>query len=381
MENFTAYNPTSLHFGKDVTDQLGEVISNYGKRILLMYGKGSIKRNGIYDMVMSQLNSINAEVFEYSGIKSNPVVDDVYEATEYGMKHNVNVILSVGGGSVLDSAKITSLSLANKVDTWDLMKRKIEPKTKIPVVSVLTLAATGSEMNGAAVLQNHGTKEKIGLVHSLNYPNHSFLDPQFTYSVSKEYTAYGIADLMAHTFESFYGGGTASLSDRFVEAINKEAMEYGPKVLKEPKNYEYRANIMWAATNALNGLCDRGRTIGDWGTHAIGHILSFLYDTPHGATLTIASLAWMKLQKERIPERVAKLGEHLFGTTTADETIQNLSKFFKSIDCPVKLADINIKKEQKEEILELMNRNKVNGLVHELTDEDREKIVDLMYEE
>jgi hypothetical protein len=380
MEKFTAYNPTSLHFGKNVTDELGEIVNQYGKRILLMYGKGSIKKNGIYDKVMEQLNSIGAEVFEYSGIKSNPVVDDVYKATEYGMSNNVNVILSVGGGSVLDSAKITSLSLANKVDTWDLMKRKIEPKSKIPVISVLTLAATGSEMNGAAVLQNHGTKEKIGLVHPLNYPNHSFLDPQFTYSVSKDYTAYGVADLMVHTFESFFGEGDASLSDRFVEAICKEAMEYGPKVLKEPKNYEYRANIMWAATNALNGLCDRGRKAGDWGTHAIGHILSYLYDTPHGATLTIASIAWMKLQKERIPERVAKLGEHLFGTNTADETIHELKQFFQSIDCPVNLTDINISENQKDEILELMNRNKVNGIIHQLSDEDREKIVDFMYE-
>lgn len=381
MENFTAFNPTKLHFGKDVTDELGKTISQYGRRVLLMYGKGSIKNNGIYERIMNQLKAIDAEVIEYAGIKSNPVVDDVYQATEKGTKNNVNVILAVGGGSVLDSAKITALSLANKVDTWDLMKRKIEPKTKIPVISVLTLAATGSEMNGAAVLQNHGTKEKIGLVHELNYPEHSFLDPQFTISVPRDYTAYGVADLMAHTFESFFGGGTASLSDRFMEAICKEAMEYGPKVLEDPENYEYRANIMWAATNALNGLTAYGKTIGDWGIHAIGHILSFLYDTPHGATLTIASVAWMKLQKERIPDRVAQLGEHLFGTQTPDETIDNLISFFRKIDCPVNLHDTNISKDKKEEILDLMIRNKVNGIVHKLSDEDRERILDYMFEE
>lgn len=379
MENFTAYNPTKLHFGKNVVNELGEVVAESGKRVLLMYGKGSIKKNGIYDQVMDQLKSVNAEVFEYPGIKSNPVVDDVYEATEMGVKNNVNVILAVGGGSVLDSAKITSLSLANKVDTWDLMKFRSEPKSKIPVIAVLTLAATGSEMNGAAVLQNHGTKEKIGFVNELNYPNHSFLDPQYTFSVPKDYTAYGVADLMAHTFESFFGGGEASLSDRFAEAINKEAMHYGPLVLNDPQNYEYRANIMWAATNALNGLTSYGKTIGDWGIHAIGHILSFLYDTPHGATLTIASLAWMRFQKEHIPDRVAKLGEHLFGTYTPDETINNLENFFKTIDCPVKLSDINKSKENKEEILELMKRNKVNGNVHKLSDDDREKILDYMF--
>jgi alcohol dehydrogenase YqhD (iron-dependent ADH family) len=260
------------------------------------------------------------------------------------------------------------------------MKRKIEPKSKIPVISILTLAATGSEMNGAAVLQNHGTKEKIGLVHELNYPEHSFLDPQFTYSVPKDYTAYGVADLMVHTFESFFGGGKASLSDRFTEAICKEAMVYGPLAMEHPANYEYRANIMWAATNALNGLTAYGKTIGDWGTHGLGHILSFLYDTPHGATLTIASLAWMKLQKERIPHRIAKLGEQLFGTTTPDESIEKLSEFFQSIGCPVNLNDINVDKNKKEEIVDLMNKNKVNGFVHKLTNEDREQIVEFMYQ-
>ena len=380
MENFIAYNPTKLHFGKDVTNDLGEVITRYGRRVLLMYGKGSIKKNGIYDRIMDQLNSIEAEVTEYPGIKSNPVVDDVYHATEMGTKNNINVIRAVGGGSVLDSAKITSLSLANKVDTWDLMKRRIQPNTKIPVITVLTLAATGSEMNGAAVLQNHGTQEKIGLVHELNYPEHSFLDPQFTYSVPSNYTAYGVADLLVHTFESFFGGGTASLSDRFVESICREAMEYGPRVLEDPENYEYRANILWASTNALNGLTAYGKTIGDWGTHALGHILSLLYDTPHGATLTIASLAWMKLQKERIPGRIARLGEHLFGTGKPDETINKLTEFYQSINCPVNLHDINISEDKKNEIIRIMNKNKVDGIVHKLTDEDRERIVEFMFE-
>ena len=234
-------------------------------------------------------------------------------------------------------------------------------------------------MNGAAVLQNNKKKKKIGLVTKLNNPDHSFLDPQYTYSVPKDYTAYGVADLMVHTFESFFGGGTASLSDRFVESICKEAMEYGPKVLEDPTNYEYRANIMWSATNALNGLCDYGRTLGDWGTHALGHILSYLYDTPHGATLTIASLAWMRYQKAHIPERIAKLGEHLFGTTTADETIGRLEQFFQSIGCPVRLSDIEISEDKKDEILQLMNKNNVNGIIHELNEEARERIVDFMY--
>jgi len=378
MENFTAYNPTKLHFGKNVVEQLGEAAQEYGKKILLMYGKGSIKKNGIYDQVIKQLISFNAEVIEYSGIKSNPLVDDVNEAAQLGKLNNIDLIVAVGGGSVIDSAKITALSIANNTDPWAIMKFKVKPKTTIPLITVLTLAATGSEMNGAAVLQNHKTDEKIGFVSSLNYPKHSFLDPTYTFSVPNDYTAYGIVDLIAHSLEGFFGEGDATLTDRFVEAIIKEAMEYGPKVLSEPENYEYRANIMWAATNALNGLTNHGRKSGDWGVHDIGHNLSYLFDTPHGATLSIAYPAWLKLQKERIPKRIAKLGEHLYGTSSVDKTIENLENFFQSLGSPIKLSDIGIGKDKKETIIQQMIKTETNGMVHKLNDDDRKKIVELM---
>jgi len=378
MENFTAYNPTKLHFGKDVVEQLGEAAQEYGKKVLLMYGKGSIKKNGIYDQVIKQLKSFNAEVIEYSGIKSNPLVDDVNEAAQLGKLNNIDLIVAVGGGSVIDSAKITALSIANNTDPWAIMKFKVKPKTTIPLIAVLTLAATGSEMNGAAVLQNHETDEKKGFVSSLNYPKHSFLDPTYTFSVPNDYTAYGIVDLIAHSLEGFFGEGDATLTDRFVEAIIKEAMEYGPKVLSEPKNYEYRAKVMWAATNALNGLTNHGRKSGDWGVHDIGHNLSYLFDTPHGATLSIAYPAWLKLQKERIPERIAKLGEHLYGNVSADETIKRLEIFFQSLGSPIKLSDIGIGKDKKETIIQQMIKTETNGMVHKLNDDDRKKIVELM---
>ena len=194
----------------------------------------------------------------------------------------------------------------------------------------------------------------------------------------KDYTAYGVADLIAHALEAYFGEGEASLSDRFVEVIIKEAMEYGPLVLKEPENYEYRANIMWAATTALNGLTSHGKKGGDWGVHDIGHNISYLYDTPHGATLSIAYPAWLKLQKDRIPERIKKLGNQLFGIDSIDETISKLEDFFKSIDCPVKLSDINISKNKQKEITDQMLKTQINGMVHEFSDNDRAKIVELM---
>ena len=378
MENFTAFNPTKLHFGREVIDQLGESTLEFGRRVLLIYGKGSIKKSGIYDKVIKQLNSIDAEIIEYSGIKPNPLVSDVSEAAQIGKLNNIDVIVAVGGGSVIDSAKITALAIANNTDPWAIMKYKVKPQKTIPLIAVLTLAATGTEMNGAAVLQNPETDEKIGYVSSLNYPKHSFLDPEFTFSVPKNYTAYGVVDLIAHALEAYFGEGEASLSDRFVEVIIKEAMEYGPLVLKEPENYDYRANIMWAATTALNGLTAYGRKSGDWGVHDIGHNISYLYDTAHGATLSIAYLAWLKFQKDRIPERITQLGNQLFGTKSADETILNLEKFFKSIDCPVRLSDIKIGNNKKDEIINQMIKNQINGMVHQFTDEDRKAIVDLM---
>ncbi|MCK5028516.1 MAG: iron-containing alcohol dehydrogenase [Bacteroidales bacterium] len=378
MENFTAFNPTKLHFGREVIDQLGEVTLEFGKRVLLLYGKGSIKKSGIYDKVIKQLNSIDADIIEYSGIKSNPLVTDVSEAAQIGKLNNIDVIIAVGGGSVIDSAKITALAIANNIDPWAIMKYKVKPKSTIPLIAVLTLAATGTEMNGAAVLQNPETDEKIGYVSSLNYPKHSFLDPEFTFSVPKDYTAYGVVDLIAHALEAYFGEGKASLSDRFVEVIIKEAMEFGPMLLKDLKNYEYRANIMWAATTALNGMTNYGRKNGDWGVHDIGHNISYLYDTAHGATLSIAYPAWLKLQKDRIPERITKLGNQLFGTNSAEETILNLEKFFKSINCPVRLSDINIGNDKKAEIINQMLKNKINGMVHQFSDEDRKAIVDLM---
>lgn len=378
MENFTAYNPTKLHFGKNVIDQLGETAEEYGKKVLLMYGKGSIKNNGIYDKVINQLKRFNVEVIEYSGIKPNPLVDDVNEAAHLGKLNHIDLIIAVGGGSVIDSAKITALSIANNTNPWAIMKSKVKPKATIPLIAVLTLAATGTEMNGAAVLQNHETNEKIGFVSSYNYPKHSFLDPEYTYSVPKDYTAYGIADLIAHSLEGFFGEGDATLTDRFVEAIIKEAMEYGPLVLKHSHNYEYRAKIMWAATTALNGLTNYGRKYGDWGVHDIGHNISYLYDTPHGATLTIAYPAWLKLQKDRIPERISKLGNHLFGISSVDETIKKLENFFQSIDCPVRLSDLKIGKEKQEELTRQLIKNEATGMVHKLDDEDLKKIVELI---
>jgi len=379
MENFTIDNPTILHFGKGAIKNLRNIIPYYGKRVMLVYGKGSVKTNGIYDDIFHELNAINAEVVEYEGIKPNPVVEDVDAAAETGKQFKPDVILAVGGGSVLDSAKIISITIPVDHSGWKFMAGEAKPQKAIPVVTVLTLAATGSEMNPYAVLQNHNTQQKVGWGHKLTYPAHSLLDPEYTFSVSRDYTAYGVIDLVAHALENYFGDGEASLSDRFVFSIIQEAMEYGPELLKNLQDYRLREKIMYAATMALNGLTMYGRKSGDWGVHDIGHVLSLLYDLPHGSTLSVAYPAWLKVMKERIPERIAELGNALFGVNTANETITGLEEFFIRIKCPVRLIEAGTEREKEAEIMQMMLQNCVGGAHHKLSADETKRIVELMY--
>lgn len=378
MENFIAYNPVKLHFGKNVTNELGNVAASYGKNILLIYGKGSVKEHGYYDIIVRQLKSANCKIFEFSGIKPNPLVDDVDAAVNYASDKNIDAIVALGGGSVIDSAKIISVCIPENYKGWDIMKHKVTPDAVVPVITILTLAATGTEMNPNAVLQNPETMEKIGYSNKHTFPAHSFLDPQFTFSVPSKQTAYGIIDLIAHALENFFGEGESNLSDLFIASIIRNAIQYGPLVMKEPHNYDYRANIMWDATCALNGVTAWGKVSGDWGVHAVGHQISMLYDLPHGATLSIAYPAWLKLQLGRIPERIKTLGKLIYNNEDAEETINNLSNFFFSLNGPVSLAEVLIENDKKAEIINLMNKNKVTGFYHKLSDNDHKLLVNYM---
>lgn len=378
VENFVAYNPVKLHFGENVVKTLGKSVKQYGSRVLLIYGQGSVKKYGYYDEVVNQLKEAGLSVSEYSGIKPNPVVDDVRKAITIGKENEIDVIVALGGGSVIDSAKIIGLGLANDVDPWEFMIWKVMPEKNTPLVTVLTLAATGTEMNAAAVLQNAETGQKVGLVHPLNFPKESFLDPRFTVSVPKDYTAYGIVDLIAHALEAFFGAGEPSVIDLITTDIIKDAMKWGPQLMDDPGNLELRANIMLDATLALNGLTSYGKVNGDWGVHGLGHELSFLYDLAHGATLSIAYPAWLRLQKERIPERIQKMGKLLFDTEDVDEAIDKLESFFASITSPVRLSEAGVASSKKQEIINQMNQNQVSGMHHALNEADRAELVDLM---
>ncbi len=378
MENFVAYNPVRLHMGINVVDTLGETVSQYGNRVLFVYGKGSVVRFGYYDKVKAQLQKSGLEVYEYSGIRPNPVIEDVRKAVQVGKDNNVDVIVALGGGSVIDSAKIISLGIPTNEDPWNFMTWESKPKEAIPLVNVLTLAATGTEMNAAAVVQNHATGKKIGYVNPLMFPKNSFLDPSFTVSVPRNYTAYGIVDLIAHALEAFFGKGEPSVIDQITIDIIKDAMTFGPQLLNDLENIDLRAKIMLDATLALNGLTIYGKKSGDWAVHGLGHELSLLFDTPHGASLSIAYPAWLKLQADRIPERIIKLGKGLFNLETVDETIDQLIAFFRKIESPVTLAEAGIDPEKKKDIHIQYVTNKISGMHHQLDENDYLKVLDYM---
>ena len=377
MENFISHNPTSLHFGKGVIETIGRTVKPLGSKVLLVYGKGSVKRSGLYDRIITQLNQAGATIFEYDGIQPNPLVEDVDKAAAIGRENNVDYILAVGGGSVIDSAKIISITIPVTHSAWKFYEYKAKPVKAVPLIAVLTLAATGTEMNPFAVLQNPETGRKDGYGSPLCFPVHSFLDPEVTYTVPADYTAYGIADLMAHCFENFFSVSECSLSDRFIAAIIADAMEWGPKLMDNLHGYEERAAIMYDATMALNTMTGNGKGGGDWGVHGMGHILSLLHGVPHGASLSIIFPAWMKHLNKKAEKQISRLGSLLFGNGDVDATILRFEEFFARIGSPVRLSQVGIGEEKFEEIIQLMIRNKVEGRSYKLAEDDYRKIMEL----
>lgn len=378
MENFVAYNPVKLHFGKGVVNNLKNSLGNYGKRVLFITGKGSVKKYGYYDIVKKQLEEANLKITEFEGIKPNPLIEDARDAMELGLKNEIDFIVALGGGSVIDSAKMIGLGIANKIDPWEILTGKQQPTSNIPLINILTLAATGTEMNAAAVLQNHATGQKVGWGHPLNYPAESFLDPTFTLSVPKNYTAYGVVDLIAHALEAYFGKGEPSVIDEITFSIIKDSISNGPKLLNNLSDYHLREAIMLDATLALNGLTMYGKQSGDWGVHSLGHEISLLFDTAHGATLSIAYPAWLKLLSNKIPDRIIKLGKGLFGVETVEDTISELEKVFVELDSPIRLKDIDLGEKEAQMLVDQYNKNEVSGVNHSLNSSDYVQIVELM---
>lgn len=294
MNDFTYHVPTKVYFGQNQLQNLGPELKKFGQRVLLVYGGGSIKKTGLYDKVVAEIEKAGLELFELSGIEPNPRVTSINEGARICRQKQVDVLLAVGGGSTIDAAKSIGAAAYYDGDAWDLVTRKVPIINCLPVVSVLTLAATGSEMNANSVISNLETNDKIGVAHPTMVPKVSFLDPTNTFTVSKYQTACGSADIISHILEVYFSPDhDLYMLDQVMEGLLRTVIKYAPIALEEPDNYEARANLMWASSWAINGFI-RGGKQQAWSCHPMEHQLSAYYDITHGLGLAILTPRWME---------------------------------------------------------------------------------------
>lgn len=297
LGNFTYCNPTKLYFGKGALDGLNAELPKYGKNVLLVYGGGSIKKNGIYDKVVAALKANGKEIFEDAGVMPNPTVEKLYEGVERARRAKADLILAVGGGSVCDYAKAVSVSVNCEEDPWEkYFVRFEEPSCEtIPVGCVLTMVGTGSEMNGGSVITNHKAKMKVGHVFADEkiFPRFSVLDPEFTYTLPKYQMVSGFYDIMSHIMEQYFSGTDDNTSDYIMEGLMRSLVHSSRIAVKEPENYEARSNVMWTATWALNTLVAKGKDT-DWEVHMLGQAVGAITNATHGMTLAAVSLPYYR---------------------------------------------------------------------------------------
>lgn len=350
MNTFTFYNPVKLIFGKGQLEQIKEELPTYGKKVLVVYGGGSIKKNGLYDEVMATLKEAEMEVFELAGVDPNPRISTARQGVDICKSENIDVLLAVGGGSVIDCTKLIAAGAKYDGDAWDLVSRKAVPEAALPFGTVLTLAATGSEMNSGSVITNEETREKYGWGSPLVFPKFSILDPTYTMSVPLNHTVYGIVDMMSHIFEQYFNNATNTpVQDEMCEGVLRAVMEAAPKLLNNLHSYEDRETILFAGTIALNGMLQMGYR-GDWATHNIEHAVSAVYDIPHAGGLAVLFPHWMRHNLKVDPERFARLAVYVFGVEPdgktveeiANEGIDNLREYWTSLGAPETLAHYDI---------------------------------------
>lgn len=381
MNNFTYHVYTDIRFGKGQIEALPELMKPYGKKVLLAYGGGSIKKNGIYQKIQELL--ADCEIFELSGIEPNPKITSVRAGVKLCKEHGIEVVLAVGGGSVIDAAKVIAGGAFYDGDPWDLVVDNKKIGEVLPIVTILTLAATGSEMNKNAVISNMETNEKLGTSAHKFKPAASICDPTYLFTLPASQTAAGTADIMSHVFEQYFQKTeTAYLSDRFSEGILKTCIKYCKVALKQPDNYEARANLMWASTQALNGLVSAGKG-GAWTCHPIEHELSAFYDITHGVGLAIVTPRWMRyILSEQTVEKFAEYARNVWGITESDAYrcanlgIDATEEFFRECGIPMTLSELGIDASKFDVMAE--DAVKFGGLAQAYVALDKEDVVEIL---
>lgn len=345
MENFTFFNPTTIEFGTGKEQLIGQRLAEHGvKKVLLCYGSERIKREGLFDAVSKRLSENGVESVECGGIVSNPVVSKVRQGVALARAGAVDAVLAVGGGSVLDSAKAIAAGVCHDGDVWDLFTGKATIDSALPIFAIMTLAATGSEMNDYAVVTNEEAKTKQFIGSPALFPKVSIVNPALMRGVSRDYLVYSAADVIAHSIEAYFTAGVhPHLQSRLVESVINTVIESTEALLADPTDDGARAEFAWAATLALNGLTFSGCSGFSYPNHAIEHSLSALFNVPHGAGLSAVMPAWMKWYHGRNPAQFERFAKYVFGLDGAEQGVAALEAWFDKIGTPTRLAQLGIK--------------------------------------
>lgn len=370
MLDFEFYTPTKVFFGKGKQKDVGKIISDYGyKKIMLQYGKGSIKRSGLYDEIMTSLKEYNIDVVEMGGVEPNPKIEFVRDAVKLAKETGTQLVLAVGGGSVIDAAKYTALGAKADCDVWDFVTGKQKPKSALPTGCVLTISAAGSEMSGSAVVSNMSINMKRGFTHEFNRPLFAICNPELSYTVSPYQTACGIVDIMSHTIERYFTPcEPTNLTDRIAESILKSVIESAKVLMNNPTDYDARANIMWASSLSHNNLTGCGR-INALPVHQLEHALSGEFDhVAHGAGLAVLFPAWAKYVYKHDISRFAQFARRVWDVNeqcdkkAAETGIDAMAQFFKSIGMPTGLNEFGIEENSIDRLADLCTFGKTRTI-------------------
>lgn len=350
MNNFYYQIPTEIYFGKGQIKNLGLSLQKIGKKVLLVYGGGSIKRTGLYQTIQDIFSKNGVESVELTGVEPNPRIETVRKGVELCRQHQIEVILAVGGGSTLDCAKVVAAGAKYDGDAWDLVVNCSLIKDALPLITILTLAATGSEMDRFAVISDMKTNDKIGTFSPLFYPKVSILDPEYTYTVPKNQTAAGTADIISHIFEHYFNNVKgAYVQNRIAEGLLKTCIQYGPVAYNNSDDYEARANLMWTSSLAIDGITWRGNDVAP-SVHPMEHELSAYYDITHGVGLAILTPHWMKyILNDMTVDRFVEYGVNVWGIDSsldkfsiANKAIEKTADFFRTLEIPATLGEVGI---------------------------------------
>ncbi len=388
MKNFVYQNPTKIIFGEGTIGKIGKEIKKHGvDKVLIIYGGGSIFKNGVYDEVIKSLKEHNVDYVEVSGVQPNPVLSKVQEAIDKAKEEGVQGLLAVGGGSVYDTAKAVAIGCHYEGNVWDFYEEKLKPNSAMPYFGVLTISATASEMNNGSVITNEVENKKWSCGSPVMYPKVSIIDPKVQETLPPNQTANTAIDTMAHVFELYFDGtDDVDVLMEYSEGIIRTTMKHVKILLEDPTNYQSRAQLAWCATLGLNGSNGVGRSGGDWASHSIEHSLSALYGVAHGAGLAIVFPAWMKYVYKENLDMFERFAEQIFNIAegTKEEKalkgIEALKAFFSSLKAPVTLQEIGVKYEELDKIADNAAMQAPLGTLKKLYREDILEILKIAYE-